>query len=218
LIRKGIEGKIAEASPIVRGLFWTSMNLKDKMLTYGIPGSSFFDALILNKVKEVTGGHIFWSMYGGSGLSEETQRFICAAICPVASGYGLTETSAYVLGKLCLIHRMGALSSPESWNYGYTGALETCVEAKLVDVPELGYFTSNSPPQGELLLRGPSITSGYLDRDAETAALIDENGWLKTGDIGQFDKGGLLKIVDRVKNLVKTLNGEYIAIEKVCSS
>jgi long-chain acyl-CoA synthetase len=113
---------------------------------------------------------------------------------------------------------MGALSSPESWNYGYTGALQTCVEAKLVDVPELGYFTSNNPPQGELLLRGPSITSGYLDRDAETAALFDENGWLKTGDIGQFDKGGLLKIIDRVKNLVKTLNGEYIAIEKVCSS
>lgn len=95
LIRKGIEGKIAEASPVVRALFWTSMSLKDKMLTYGLPGSSILDALILKKVKEVTGGHIFWSMYGGSGLSEETQRFICAAICPVASGYGLTETCAY---------------------------------------------------------------------------------------------------------------------------
>ena len=102
LIRKGIEGKIAEASPIVRALFWTSMSLKDKMLTYGIPGSSFFDILILNKVKEVTGGHIFWSMYGGSGLSEETQRFICAAICPVASGYGLTETGAYLPPESCI--------------------------------------------------------------------------------------------------------------------
>ncbi len=114
--------------------------------------------------------------------------------------------------------RMGALSNPESWNYGYTGALETCVEAKLVDVPELGYFVNNDPPQGELWLRGPSITSGYLDREEETAALFDEHGWLKTGDIGQFDKRGLLKIIDRVKNLVKTLNGEYIAIEKVLSS
>ena len=113
---------------------------------------------------------------------------------------------------------MGALSSPESWKYGYTGALETCVEAKLVDVPELGYFVNNDPPQGELLLRGPSITSGYLDREEETAALFDAHGWLKTGDIGQFDKQGLLKIIDRVKNLVKTLNGEYIAIEKVVSS
>jgi len=70
------------------------MYLKDKMLSYGIPGTWFLDTLILNKVKEVTGGQLFYSMYGGSGLSEETQRFICAAICPVASGYGLTETSA----------------------------------------------------------------------------------------------------------------------------
>jgi long-chain acyl-CoA synthetase len=64
-------------------------------------------------------------------------------------------------------------------------------------------------------LRGPSITSGYLNRDEETAALFDDEGWLKTGDIGQFDERGCLKIIDRVKNLVKTLNGEYIAIEKV---
>ena len=110
---------------------------------------------------------------------------------------------------------MGALSNPASWKYGYTGALETCVEAKLVDVPELGYFVDNDPPQGEVWLRGPSMTSGYLDRDEETAALLDPNGWLKTGDIGEFDKHGLLRIIDRVKNLVKTLNGEYIAIEKV---
>jgi long-chain acyl-CoA synthetase len=111
--------------------------------------------------------------------------------------------------------RMGALSNPETWKYGYTGALETCVEAKLVDVPELGYFVDNDPSQGEVWLRGPSVTSGYLDRDEETAALFDPNGWLKTGDIGEFDKHGLLRIIDRVKNLVKTLNGEYIAIEKV---
>jgi long-chain acyl-CoA synthetase len=65
------------------------------MLSYGIPGSSFFDYLIFNKVKQVTGGKVFWTMYGGSGLSEETQRFIAAAICPVASGYGMTETTAY---------------------------------------------------------------------------------------------------------------------------
>ena len=110
---------------------------------------------------------------------------------------------------------MGALSNPANRRYGYGGALETCVEAKLVDVPELGYFVSNNPPQGEIWLRGPSMTPGYLDREEETTALFDEHGWLKTGDIGQFDESGRLKIIDRVKNLVKTLNGEYIAIEKV---
>jgi long-chain acyl-CoA synthetase len=110
---------------------------------------------------------------------------------------------------------MGALSNPDTWEYGYTGGMETCVECKLVDVPDLGYYVTNEPPQGEVLLRGPSITSGYLNRPEETASLFDENGWLKTGDIGQFDTRGCLKIIDRVKNLVKTLNGEYIALEKV---
>ena len=110
---------------------------------------------------------------------------------------------------------MGALSNPSAWDYGQSGPLETCVEAKLVDVPELGYFTSDNPPQGELWLRGPAITSGYLNREAETMGLLDEHGWLKTGDIAEFNERGLIKIVDRVKNLVKTLNGEYIALEKV---
>jgi len=94
LIRKGIESKVAEASPVARTLFWTGLKLKDWMMTYGIPGTSILDAVVFKKVKEVTGGTLFWSMYGGSSLSHETQRFICTAICPVASGYGLTETSA----------------------------------------------------------------------------------------------------------------------------
>lgn len=89
------------------------------------------------------------------------------------------------------------------------------MEAKLVDVPELGYLTSNNPPQGEVWLRGPCVTSGYLNRDEETTQLFDKDGWLKTGDIGEFDKHGMLKVFDRVKNLVKNLNGEYIALEKV---
>ena len=99
-IRKGIEVKLTEASPLVRALFWTSIRLKDKMLTYGIPGTSIFDTIIFKKVREITGGYLFWSMYGGAGLSEETQRFICATICPIASGYGLTETSAYLYNRM----------------------------------------------------------------------------------------------------------------------
>lgn len=109
---------------------------------------------------------------------------------------------------------MGTLSSPESWEYGTVGPLVSSVEAKLVDVPELGYFTSNDPPRGEIWLRGPSITSGYLNQDDENVALFDQDGWLKTGDIGEFTERGMLKIIDRVKNLVKTLQGEYIAIAK----
>ena len=98
---------------------------------------------------------------------------------------------------------------------GTTGPLETCVEAKLVEIPELGYFTDRNPPQGELWLRGPCITSGYLNREEETAKMFGKDGWLKTGDIGEFTQNGMLKIIDRVKNMAKTLKGEYIALEKV---
>lgn len=96
LIRKGIEARIAESSPVVQALFWGSMWIKDKMLSYGIPGTSFFDALAFKTAKEVTGRHAFWSIYGGSSLSVETQKFVCTAICPTAAGYGMTETCAYI--------------------------------------------------------------------------------------------------------------------------
>ena len=96
LIRKNIEDKIAESSSVGRALFWSYVWIKDKMLSYGIPGTSIFDTTVFKKYKEVTGGQVFWSIYGGSGLSEATQRFICATICPMAAGYGLTETCAYM--------------------------------------------------------------------------------------------------------------------------
>jgi hypothetical protein len=110
---------------------------------------------------------------------------------------------------------MGAFSTPASWVPGTVGPMESCVECKLIDAPDLGYHTSRIPPQGQVLLRGPCVTSGYLNRKKETEELFDKDGWLMTGDIGEFDSYGRLRIIDRMKNLVKTLNGEYIALEKV---
>ncbi len=60
--------------------------------------------------------------------------------------------------------------------------------------------------------------AGYYESVEETAAAMDPEGWFKTGDIGEWDDNGHLKIIDRKKNLVKTLNGEYIALEKVCQT
>jgi len=90
-----------------------------------------------------------------------------------------------------------------------------CAEVKLVDVPDAGYFAKNNPSQGEIWLRGPSITSGYYNRPTETEEAFTSDGWFKTGDVGQWEPSGTIKIIDRKKNLVKTLNGEYIALEKV---
>jgi long-chain acyl-CoA synthetase len=105
--------------------------------------------------------------------------------------------------------------TPESFEYGSVGVPMACAEVKLVDVAEAGYFANNKPSQGEIWLRGPSISKGYYNRDKETEEAFTEDGWFKTGDVGQWEPSGTVKIIDRKKNLVKTLNGEYIALEKV---
>lgn len=103
---------------------------------------------------------------------------------------------------------------PAEWDNDSLGNLTSSVEVKLVDFPEAGYFTNRIPEQGEVWIRGDSVADGYFMNDEETAAAF-ENGWFKTGDIGEWDANGHLKLIDRKKNLVKTLNGEYIALEKL---
>lgn len=89
------------------------------------------------------------------------------------------------------------------------------VEMKLVDFPDAGYFAKNTPPQGEIWIRGDPVTDGYLDLEKENKESFTTDGWFKTGDIGEFTAKGYLKIIDRKKNLVKMQGGEYIALEKV---
>jgi long-chain acyl-CoA synthetase len=110
--------------------------------------------------------------------------------------------------------RMGALNDPLAWTTASLGGMPAAVEVKLVDVPELNYFSTHDPPNGEVWIRGDAVVEGYLDNPEENDKAF-QDGWFKTGDIGLFDATGQLKIVDRKKNLVKTLNGEYIALEKL---
>jgi long-chain acyl-CoA synthetase len=89
------------------------------------------------------------------------------------------------------------------------------VELKLVSLPELNYSTDTTPPQGEILLRGKAVLKEYYENPEETAKAITPDGWFKTGDIGEIDTHGHVKVIDRVKNLIKMQGGEYIALEKV---
>lgn len=107
---------------------------------------------------------------------------------------------------------MGALCDPFAWSIDALGGLPSSIEVKLVDFPDAGYFATNQ--QGEIWIRGESVANGYFQNEEETLAAFSD-GWFKTGDIGEWDQNGHLKIIDRKKNLVKTLNGEYIALEKV---
>jgi long-chain acyl-CoA synthetase len=116
---------------------------------------------------------------------------------------------------------MGAITSPSAFTLTATGAPESCVEIKLVDFPDAGYYSTNARPQGEIWIRGPSVMLGYYQNPVEMDGNVPESdwkgegGWFMTGDIGEWDENGQLRIIDRKKNLVKTLNGEYIALEKV---
>ncbi|KAJ5327894.1 hypothetical protein N7541_009001 [Penicillium brevicompactum] len=207
-VKKGVLNNLNKANFIVKGMFWGAMSAKNFLMTTGIPGSgigaSILDAVVFKKLKEATGGNLRIVMNGGGPVSKETQKFLSMAVAPMISGYGLTETSA-----------MGALNDPMAWNPNALGDIPASVEIKLVDFPDAGYLTKNTPPQGEIFIRGGSVTSGYYDNEEETKASLTEDGWFMTGDIGEFDSNGHLNIIDRKKNLVKTLNGEYIALEKL---
>lgn len=105
---------------------------------------------------------------------------------------------------------------PQEWHTGSLGSIPASIEMKLVDEPEAGYLSRNNPPQGEIWIRGDSVLEGYYDNEEDTKSAITPDGWFRTGDIGQWEPNGHFKIIDRKKNLVKTLNGEYIALEKAC--
>lgn len=207
-VKKGVLGQLNKNSFLVKSLFWGAMSAKNFLLSTGLPGSGFgtwfLDNMIFKKLKEATGGRLRIVMNGGGPISKDTQQFLSMAIAPMISGYGLTETSA-----------MGALNDPMAWNPNALGEIPASVEVKLVDFPDAGYLTKNNPPQGEIFIRGGSVTSHYWENEEETKSAFAEGGWFMTGDIGEFDKYGHLRIIDRKKNLVKTLNGEYIALEKL---
>jgi len=203
-VKKGIVAKVNSSGMIVKNLFWGAMAAKGFLLGSGLPGSGILDAIVFNKIKEATGGRLRICMNGGGPIAKDTQRFISMAITPMISGYGLTETSA-----------MGALTDPLAWTDQALGEIPASIEIKLVDFADAGYFATNTPAQGEIWIRGPAITDGYLDLEQETKESITDDGWFKTGDIGEWNPRGELKIIDRKKNLVKTLAGEYIALEKL---
>lgn len=204
-VKKGIVAKVNAGSPLVQRMFWGALWAKSQLMAWGLPGSGILDAVVFKKVKEATGGRLRLCMNGGGPVSKDTQKFVSMAICPMIIGYGLTETTA-----------MGTLQNPAEWTSESIGAMPAAVEAKLVDFPDAGYFSTNKPnAQGEVWLRGPSIMEGYYENEKETQEAMTPDGWFKTGDIGEWDSNGHLKLIDRKKNLIKTLNGEYIALEKL---
>ena len=201
-IRKGILAQLSQQPAIVQKVFWTAYNTKATLKKFHLPGGDALGRLIFKKVKEATGGRLKYMCNGGSPISVEAQEFLSNILCPMLIGYGLTETVANT-----------TVTQPDRFELGVAGDLAGTITAKLVDVEELGYFAKNN--QGELWLKGACVLPEYYKNPEETAKALTKDGWFKTGDIAEWTANGHLKVIDRKKNLVKTMNGEYIALEKL---
>lgn len=204
LIRKGIVSKVQAASATKKKLFDMSMWAKSNNIPLF---KQFAESVVFKSVRAQTGGRIRYALSGGAPIARETHQFLNTALTTIIQGYGMTESSA-----------MCALMTPEFFCYGSVGCPMPSVEVRLVDVPEAGYFANKNPAQGEVWIRGPSVTQGYFKRPEITEEAITKDGWLRTGDIGQWDEQGTLSLIDRKKNLVKLSGGEYIALERLEST
>ena len=142
--------------------------------------------LVFKKIKEKTGGKLRFFISGGAALSKELGEFFEAIGIPILEGYGLTESSPVI-----------AVNRIDDYKFGTVGKPLPGVEVKIA-------------PDGEILARGDNIMQGYYKNKKETDTTIKDR-WLHTGDIGEFDKDGFLKITDRKKHLFKTSAGKYIA-------
>ncbi|KAK7425846.1 long-chain fatty acid-CoA ligase [Neonectria magnoliae] len=203
-VKKGVVAKLETASPVLRTLFWSAFNYKAFMTRNKLPMANLFDNIVFSKVRELTGGRLRFTMNGASGISDGTKHFLSLVLAPMLAGYGLTETCAN-----------GALGCPLEYSPNAIGPIPSSCDAKLVSIPDLGYSTDSNPPQGEIWFKGLPIMTKYYDDPEETEKALTPDGWFKTGDIGEFDADGHLRVFDRVKNLVKMQGGEYIALEKL---
>lgn len=145
------------------------------------------DKLVFSKWREGLGGEIVTLVSGSAALSERLNKMFWNAGIPILEGYGLTETSPVI-----------SVNSFDRVKVGTVGHVLDNLDVKIQE-------------DGEITIKGPSVTKGYFKNEEQTKEAFSSDGYFKTGDIGYIDDEGFLKITDRKKEMFKTSGGKYIA-------
>jgi len=186
LLKTGIETELSAAPKIVQIIFNLMFNIAKFIPFYSIKKAMF------KKIHDKFGGHFMGCISGGAPLDVEVGRFFETIGIKVFQGYGLSETSPVV-----------------SVNYDKRNDIAS------VGRPLKGFEAKVDKETGELLLRGKSIMKGYHNQPEMTAEVIDEEGWLHTGDIAKITKDGHIYITGRIKNMIVLNGGKKVFPEEV---
>jgi long-chain acyl-CoA synthetase len=195
--------KVESAQPIARKLFFWSLGVgcqaNDCRIGGNDPGTlltlkhRLADRLVLSKIRDNLGGRVRLCITGAAELPPYVDDFFHALGVPMVDAYGLTETAPVaVIGS----------TEPAEVRRGWIGRPLDNLEVKLAE-------------DGEVLVRGPSVMMGYWNKPEQTAETIDSDGFLRTGDIGEMDSDGYLRIIDRKKDLIVTSGGKNVAPQPI---
>ncbi|CAK9161682.1 unnamed protein product [Ilex paraguariensis] len=207
-IYTGIMDKISAGGALKKTLFQFAYNYKLSNLEKGLQqdkAAPLFDRLVFDKIKQGFGGRVRLILSGAAPLPRHVEEFLrvtCGGV--LSQGYGLTESCGGCFTSIANVFSMT----------GTVGVPMTTIEARLESVPEMEYDALATIPRGEICLRGKTLFSSYHKRqDLTEDVLVD--GWFHTGDIGEWQPCGAMKIIDRKKNIFKLSQGEYVSVENI---
>ncbi|KAH0910613.1 hypothetical protein HID58_033934 [Brassica napus] len=204
----GLQQKLSVGGFFKKKVFNVAFSYKFGNMKKGqshVEAAPFCDKLVFNKVKQGLGGNVRIILSGAAPLASHIESFLrVVACCHVLQGYGLTESCAGTF-----------VTFPDELDMlGTVGPPVPNVDIRLESVPDMEYDALGSIPRGEICIRGKTLFSGYHKReDLTKEVLID--GWFHTGDVGEWQPDGSMKIIDRKKNIFKLAQGEYVAVENL---